>query len=353
MKQLGTLALFLTFAVVASATTRSTRAFQSDTLAEGEADGIHGGAFLEVSQNAAVERKVLLGRLSKAEALTGTERQALRAQQQVLLALEQEQEVLGSRLNTLETSERATSGKVIMEKGTVTDSTKQTPIVRQDEKTQSKAKAYEVAHKHRKLNAGSPMAKKESEFVVLLRGPERQFWKEYNKAYWEKMVGISAYLLQIFIVAFLYMQFCKPAVSVKIPESQVRTEEFQFGAFDPNDCARDCQMCVCAGCCPWIRWAENMSKDHIQFLAFLPGLFITALLASAGSVTFGASVPILVLVVVLGRQRIRDAYGLPSGTCHILLGDCLLWICCPCCAIVQEARQVEYVEAPMQEYAMA
>merc|ERR1719183_1116601 len=116
------------------------------------------------------------------------------------------------------------------------------------------------------------------------------------------MIGITCYIVQVFVVAFLYMQFCKHSAAPKLPESQVRTDEFQYGPFDANDVLRDCQVCLCAVCCPWIRWADTASAPHIQFLAFLPGLFITALLSSAGTVTFGCSIPILLLIVVLCRQ---------------------------------------------------
>lgn len=355
MKQQGTLALFLFCSVVecgaaASATARSRKALQPHRgeLAEADEEPMLGSALLDLSQSEAVERKVLLSKLSKVESLTGAERQALRAQQQVLIALEQEQETLESRVTALETAERAVSSAgLVVEKGTVSNTAWQTPIVRQ------KKQAFEIVDGRKDrvvVPAGSVSKKDANRLVILMHDTEKDFWQKYNKAFWEKMGGIACYLVQIFLVAFLYTQFCKHTTTIKIAEGQTRTDEFQYGVFDSSDILKDCQMCVCACCCPWIRWADSASAPHIQFLAFLPGLFITALLASASAVTFGTSLPILLLIVVLSRQRIREVYGLPAGTITILCGDCLLWICCPCCAIVQEARQVEYVEVPMLEY---
>lgn len=359
MKLQGKLALFqLLFLVVrgaaASATARSTRTWQSDSNTLDEAavssSDLHGEALIDLSEREAAKRKVLLNRLNKAEALTSVERQALRAQQQVVVALEQEQEVLESKVNALEAAEGAgSSAGFLQQRGTVRSRAGQSRFMRRMAE-QSQPQINHVAMEKHETGGQTKALPRESEFVVLLHGVEKDFWERSNEAFYQKMVGIAAYMLQIFIAAMLYMQFCKQSVIPKLPENQVRIDEFQFGLFDGGDIARDCQMCVCALCCPWIRWAESASKDQIQFLTFIPALFITALLSSASTVTFGATVPILLLITVLCRQRIRDAYGLPSGTCGIICGDCLLWICCPCCAIVQEARQVDMVEVPMQEY---
>lgn len=384
--------IFSTLASVAttSATSRSTKSleFSSDGLPETAGGPPAGDAFLDLSHSAAV-RKTLLARLSKAEALTEIERQAVGAQEQVLRALQQEQEALESKLDLMEASSRTLSSDgVVVEKATMSNSAEKTSLVQRRAQPEH-AQLHKVSAKsaQKVVSAGDHAAKNvnevsgaasgskqtASEFMLMIRslrsaanqerqpmGPtgeraateqeEQYLMQSLMKSFWQKIAGIAVYLVQIFIVAILYMQFCKQSNIPKLPESQVRTEEFQFGAFDASDFMRDCQMCLCALCCPWVRWADTASAPHVSFLTFFPALFITALLASAGAITFGLSIPILLLVVVIGRQRIREAYGLPSGTCGELAGDCLLWIFCPCCAIVQEARQVEYVEIPMQEY---
>lgn len=355
MKQQGTLALVLvcfaaTAGLVASVTKRATRrVLRAARGARGESEVDE-----ELSDGGAEEeRTVLLNKLSRVENLARTEREALQAQQRVLVALEQEQEVLEVRTQRLEANQRAmASGRVVVDKGTVSNTVRHAPIIRQKVAAERmkivdvKADTKHSASHH--LAADNDSGK--GGFVFLLGESEKEFWDKYNKAFYEKLIGIAVYLVQIFVVAFLYMNYCKHAAATKVPEREVRTEEFQFGPFDGNDFGRDCQICICALCCPWIRWAETSAAPQIQFLAFLPGLFITAVLASASSVTFGASLLILLIVVLLCRQRIRDIYGLPSGTCQIIFCDCLLWVCCPCCAIAQEARQVEYVDIPMQRH---
>lgn len=298
-------------------------------------------------QAEAEDAKVLIERLSRAEALAKSEREALIAQQQVLVALEDEQAALDARETTLEANERAlASGKIVTDKGTLSNAKKQSPIIRQN----VKADHMKVIEVKTPSQLGAQKNPNPKGFFVLLRESEQEFWARNNKAFYEKMTAMVIYMVLVFTAGFLYMQYCRHAPALKVPEREVRTEEFQWSPFDASDVGRDLQMCVCALCCPWIRWADNASAPHIQFLAFLPALFITAVLASASSVTFGASLPMLLLVTVLCRQRIREAYGLPAGTCKILCCDCLLWVCCPCCAIVQEARQIEYVEVPLQQY---
>lgn len=353
MKWEGILALLLFICgsatcTATSATARSKRALEYAQELQAEAETVSSESSLDETESTAAQRRVLLSRLRKSELFTATEQQALQETQRVLIGLEQEQETQASKLSLLEAAERSSS-RVVQEEGTMSNQAEHTDIMRESYHREP-SNTYAVSMQtHQKTQAGSK-AKTSNDFIVLMHGPETEFWQSYNKAFWEKMTGILMYMVQIFVVAFLYMQFCKQSVTPKLPESQVRIEEFQYGAFDASECARDCQMCVCACCCPWIRWAETGSKDHIQFLAFVPGLFISALLAASGSVTFGLTIPILLLIVVLCRQRIREAYALPFGTCGTILNDCFLWLCCPCCAIVQEARQVEYVEVPMQEY---
>lgn len=186
--------------------------------------------------------------------------------------------------------------------------------------------------------------------AIPITETEDQFWDSQNAAFIQNVTAIVFYMLSTFVAAVFYMQVMTKDVGPMIPDSQVRTDEFQYGAFDCNDSGRDWQICLCSWCCEWIRWAETASHPQVDFLAFWPALFIMALLSSTASITFGCTVPLLLLIAVLNRQRIRAAYGLPGGTVPLIATDCMLWICCPCCAIVQEARQVEYVQSSLVPY---
>lgn len=282
-------------------------------------------------------REVMFNKLDRVERLAKTEIKDLQSQQRMFIALEEKQEALEAREKTLDVSERMTGfEQFVIEKGTISSGGGPSVVVRQSI----------PAEQIRVVSGGSSAP---GQLVVLLRGMEKEFWARSNDAFYQKLVGLLMYLLQISIFALLYVNCCKHTAVRKVRDSQVKTISFQFGAFDANDIGRDWQMCFCAFCCPWIRWADTASAPQVQFLSFVPALFITAALASASGITFGASLPLLFLVTVLCRQRIRQTYGLPSGTCQIVCFDCLLWVCCPFCAVVQEARQIEYVDVPAKQ----
>lgn len=363
---LGALIFFLLTTFAASATTRTrkaTQAFADDADAEdavadtvdeernlmlsevpkpasgGEAVGgaessRSSSAFLEVSK--ASGGQAVLDRLAKVEAVAESQKQALRSQQEVLVALQEQEEYLQAHERELEANEVAMEKHMQAERvaDAVQDPTTHHPHLQQ-------------ALQSRKSRSSDS----QSDMVILLHDTESEFWNRNNKAFWRRMIGVCLYMIQVFIGACIYMQIKgHAAVPQKLPESDTNHEAFQYGPFACQDIGRDWSICFWAFCCSWVRWADTASRPQVDFLAFVPGLFIMALLSSSASVTFGASFPILILIAVLCRQRVRDAYGLASGSCKIIFTDCLLWIFCPCCAIVQEARQVEYVQTPMMNY---
>merc|ERR1719326_2004215 len=113
------------------------------------------------------------------------------------------------------------------------------------------------------------------------------------------------------IAGGVYLQFIDKTLGEKLPESMVQRDEFQFGVLECGDLNRDWQICLCAWCCEWVRWADTASNPQVDLLGFWPALFITALLSSAATITFGTTIPLLLLIVVYCRQRMRLAYGLP------------------------------------------
>lgn len=288
-------------------------------------------SLLEVAQDDEdlVQRRSLLAKLRAEEKAESQERQALQLQQKVLATLAQQQESLEARTAALELNEGAiTPDHIIIDKGTIGD----------------KVPKMQRPHDWHQTSRGKHTSK------INVTETEEQYWDRQNKSFWEQVVGISTYMVTTLIVGFVYMQFITKSVGPKLPDSMIRTDEFQYGAFECGDVGQDWYICLCAWCCQWVRWADTASHPQVDLLAYWPALFITALLSATATITFGTTMPILLLIVVHCRQRIRVAYGLPSGTFSALAWDCCLWLCCPCCAIVQEARQVEYVESRLVPY---
>lgn len=163
----------------------------------------------------------------------------------------------------------------------------------------------------------------------------------YGRRLWGNIATCGFLVVQAFICGVVYEQCCKVSYPF-VDDSKVHHDEWQFGLFECRG-SRDWRIWLCACCCPSVRWADTVSRLQFPIMGFLPALFVFSLLEGATGLTFGVSGVILFLVVVLSRLRIREEYGIVHGECGIL-GDCLIWCFCGPCAIVQEARQVEYVK---------
>jgi len=98
-------------------------------------------------------------------------------------------------------------------------------------------------------------------------------------------------------------------------------------------------MCLLACCCPGIRWADTMRMAGIT--SFFTGIFLFAFLSSVASATAGLTGLILLCILTARRQSLRAMFQIPSGTIGTYLTDCCVYCWCPCCAIIQEARQME------------
>lgn len=328
-------------------------------------------ALLDVSEEdkAATQHRALLVQLQKREREADQAKYALQAEQQSLMTAHQVQQLLETRLTTLEASEDASDSDdgspIAVQNGAVKTVAHDSVGDAKDKNTvdeESHSIMPEVTQALKSeaimMASGVPAAS-----VVLIPGTvhatsinvtqtEQQYWDDQNRGFIATVSSITGYLLATLIAALLYVHVLDKSAGPKLPEAVVRVDEFQFGAFECGDVKTDWQICLCSWCCEWVRWSDTASHPQVDFLGFWPALLITTLLCAISSITYGATIPILLLIVVLCRQRIRLAYGLPSGTFAVLAWDCCLWMWCPCCAIVQEARQVDYVESRLVKDSM-
>merc|ERR1719393_1257647 len=93
-----------------------------------------------------------------------------------------------------------------------------------------------------------------------------------------------------------------------------------------------------ACCCPSIRWADTMRMAGLY--TFWIGVVIFAGLYLLNPYTAGLTFLMLLVVVTWQRQELRKRFGLQTGGVTYCV-DCLTYLCCMCCAIVQEAQQME------------
>merc|ERR1712118_55793 len=91
-------------------------------------------------------------------------------------------------------------------------------------------------------------------------------------------------------------------------------------------------------CCP-IRWADTMRMGGL--LAFWVGAVIMIALGAASSWPSGYSICTALIAAVIYRQKLRREFQITNGTLGTIVEDIVLYMLCPCLAVVQEARQME------------
>lgn len=170
------------------------------------------------------------------------------------------------------------------------------------------------------------------------------------KPWWsaeEGIVGSIVYVAFIFLIAYLYRQHRDDGIMTEI--SPYQGDEFTHGFCDICHCANgNGKILFWTFCCPAIRWADTVSHVKVRFLKFYVALaaFVAfAVLASGLRGSWLAAVFSwgLLAMGVYFRQRLRGVFGHAKGTVKTIALDVLAWLCCPCCAIVQEAKEAEQV----------
>eukprot|EP00929_Paragymnodinium_shiwhaense_P115306 TRINITY_DN84064_c0_g1_i1.p1 TRINITY_DN84064_c0_g1~~TRINITY_DN84064_c0_g1_i1.p1 ORF type:complete len:349 (+),score=78.48 TRINITY_DN84064_c0_g1_i1:117-1163(+) len=159
----------------------------------------------------------------------------------------------------------------------------------------------------------------------------------------DSIISAVIYLLTTLLFAAIYRSI--KSDSPKLPHDEVHMEIFQYNLLDCHEISRDFPICCYACFCPSIRWADTVSNASIGLINYLPAVLLFAILSAASGLTLGVTGFILVGVGVYSRQKLRRAYGIEADTFGSIVRDIAAWLCCPCCAIAQEARQVELVEA--------
>lgn len=164
-----------------------------------------------------------------------------------------------------------------------------------------------------------------------------------------------AIIVSIFYFAFMLLfawiygtcftyEYPKPSTNF----SKADPSYFSFSLFEGCKCDPDRRIPLFSCCCLPVRWADTASAPKLGGFRFWPTVvFISALLALAPA-TFYITAVIFTVMAIVHRQKIRKVYGMPYWTYSTFVKDCLVWSCCPCCATMQEALQMEFVDPPDQ-----
>jgi len=189
---------------------------------------------------------------------------------------------------------------------------------------------------------GSPLFARQEETAKLKNNKDNKVgWRSWLSAVKYKLGGDFVYILLVLLIAFLYRRH--KSVSLVHQVHGFEGDSFTYGFFDIPGCIAEWKITVMAFFCPAIRWADNVSEDKVPMLKFWAALLLFLILTIMGPWTAGIASVVLALVGMYFRQRLRFYFGHGPRTLKTLGLDALAWFCCPCCAIVQEAREVEKV----------
>jgi len=155
---------------------------------------------------------------------------------------------------------------------------------------------------------------------------------------WNLRQRLSSCLIWAFLislVAFWYSSTKQFPPAEEPGMQKLKEDQFTFPLFS---CFGDPQIC-CFTCCCWpIRWADTMRMAGL--MSFWVALFLFLGLEIITVINSTVGTFLLVLVTVYYRQKLRALFSFDQSF-GVILGDCCAYFCCMCCAMIQEARQLE------------
>lgn len=144
--------------------------------------------------------------------------------------------------------------------------------------------------------------------------------------------------LNVFVIGFaLLYRSCATSPAYFVGDWQLPTEDWPFEHWKLKS---DWPICLMACCCPAIRWADTIGSDRLWGGFFWHAFLLFLVLQILGIYTYGFSVLVLLCIGIYFRQKIRGNFK-KSNSWSTYASDVLLWCCCPCLAIAQEALEVE------------
>lgn len=157
----------------------------------------------------------------------------------------------------------------------------------------------------------------------------------------EYAIGAITDIILVVVVAYLYKTYSAGNLEQPTEKAAETWAYSLFGCF--SDIGQDWKLLLMSCCCGSIRWADTVSNMNVKVFAFWPALALVLFFAVVlGPITGGLSCLVLLGIAIYSRQKIRTAYGFETGGVTYV-ADCLSYFFCGCCALVQEARQVERV----------
>lgn len=157
----------------------------------------------------------------------------------------------------------------------------------------------------------------------------------------QSLVSIFMSLICLLMCAFGYTRV---KTDLRIPPNDGQDHSpdllnrgaWRFGLFD---CIHDSKICMISCCCPIIRWSDTMRMAGL--MTFWSAILIMGFLYAINPLTGGLTLLVMLCIATYRRQQMRKLFGMISGDHTSVCEDCCVYFWCSCCAIAQEARQLE------------
>jgi Cys-rich protein (TIGR01571 family) len=170
------------------------------------------------------------------------------------------------------------------------------------------------------------------------------FWHMAPKQQKAVFVSTLGYLVSGILLALLYVKArgkTAPYAAVFMPKpmkKETGRQDRPQGEFSNSlfGCLTDPNLCVVGCCCPMIRWADTM--DRTGLMTYWKAFFVMFILALLHPYTLAITTVIVWVVGTAYRQKLRAHYGIEKGG-KTVVADLFAWVCCQCCAVIQEARE--------------
>jgi len=161
-------------------------------------------------------------------------------------------------------------------------------------------------------------------------------------ALWSALATTVFWVVVVFVVAWWYkLHKATPRVDIEKAAEQFKDQNFSYHQFRFWE---EPEICVWSCLCPCIRWADTVAA--MSMVGFNFALCVSLSLWVLDICTGGVVIWVVMAVVfTYYRREIRKR--LAMNTAGKILTDFVLWCFCPCCAILQEARQIQ--DAPKME----
>mmetsp|Transcript_16594 Transcript_16594/g.31358 ORF Transcript_16594/g.31358 Transcript_16594/m.31358 type:complete len:347 (+) Transcript_16594:37-1077(+) len=205
----------------------------------------------------------------------------------------------------------------------------------------------EISHKSSSLDASFAQVSATSSSGSSLQAGVQMFKHVIQKTWKEQLISAAIYMAIICAAGWLYGQYCTYEYGTLRTEPKIARDSFSFSLCDGCFCDPDHRICLWACCFLPIRWADTASSPKVNFMKYWPGILTMTVLLSLVNLSYGITMLLALILMVLNRQRIRSMYNLPNRTCSTCSMDFLTWLFCPPCAAMQEAMQVEFIDSPM------